>query len=80
LKAIGVTRKLDELGRITLPIGLRRDMNIQENIDLLEMYVEGETIILKKYTPKCVFCGNTDDVCKVLGKNVCGQCKNELKK
>lgn len=58
-KATGIVRRVDELGRIVLPIELRRVLGIQEK-DKLEIYTEGDTIILHKYAPGCVFCGNTD--------------------
>ena len=57
LKSTGIVRKLDELGRITLPIELRKNLNIKEK-DGLEIFVEADTIILKKYEPSCIFCGN----------------------
>ena len=57
MKSTGIVRKVDELGRIVLPIELRRTFEIAER-DSLEMYVEGSTIILKKYEPACIFCGD----------------------
>ena len=79
LKSTGIVRKVDELGRIVLPIELRRIMNIAEK-DALEIYVDGETIMLKKYAPCCVFCNATEDVISYKGKNVCGTCLRELKR
>jgi len=60
MKATGIVRKVDELGRIVLPIELRRTLGIDEK-DPLEIYVDQEKIILKKYEPACVFCGNASD-------------------
>ena len=57
MKATGIVRKVDELGRIVLPIELRRTLNINIK-DPLEIYVDGESIMLKKYQPACVFCGS----------------------
>ena len=57
MKSTGIVRKVDELGRIVLPIELRRTMGIDVK-DALEIYVEGDTIMLRKYEPSCVFCGN----------------------
>ncbi|MCG8482598.1 MAG: AbrB/MazE/SpoVT family DNA-binding domain-containing protein, partial [Clostridia bacterium] len=56
MKATGIVRKVDELGRVVLPIELRRNLNIEIK-DPLEIYVDGEMIILKKYAPACIFCG-----------------------
>lgn len=61
LKSTGVVRKVDELGRIVIPIELRRTMGIEEK-DALEIYVDSEKIILKKYEPACIFCGNAEEV------------------
>ena len=77
MKSTGVVRKVDELGRIVLPIELRRTYNIEEK-DALEIYVDGEQIILKKYEPACIFCGDAKNVNNYKGKNICGNCLTEL--
>lgn len=79
MKATGIVRKVDELGRIVLPIELRRTMDISER-DPLEIYVEGSAIILKKFRPACVFCDSIRDVNDFKGKNVCKRCLAELRK
>ena len=61
MKSTGIVRKVDELGRIVLPIELRRTMGIEVK-DALEIYVDGDHIVLKKYEPSCVFCGNAKDI------------------
>ncbi|MGU8834264.1 AbrB/MazE/SpoVT family DNA-binding domain-containing protein (plasmid) [Clostridium perfringens] len=78
MKSTGVVRKVDELGRIVLPIELRRTYNIEEK-DALEIYVEGDNIILKKYEPACIFCANAKNVISYKGKNICQDCMNEIK-
>lgn len=78
MKATGIVRKVDELGRIVLPIELRRTLSIDIK-DPLEIYVEGEQIALKKYEPSCIFCGNAKDVVNYKGKNICKSCLKELK-
>lgn len=77
MKSTGMVRRVDELGRIVLPIELRKTFNIVEK-DSLEIYTEGDTIILKKYEPACVFCGDARDVVVFKGKNVCKNCIKEL--
>ena len=77
MKSTGIVRKVDELGRIVLPIELRRTMGIDVK-DALEIYVEGDTIMLRKYEPSCVFCGNAKDIIHIKGKNVCSTCAREL--
>ncbi|AGK99517.1 AbrB/MazE/SpoVT family DNA-binding domain-containing protein [Clostridium pasteurianum] len=78
MKSTGVVRKVDELGRVVIPIELRRTLEIGEK-DALEIYVEGEHIILKKYQPACIFCGDARDVINYRGKNICKNCMAELK-
>lgn len=78
MKSTGIVRKVDELGRIVLPIELRRTLDIAEK-DSLEIYVDDDRIILKKYEPTCVFCGSSKDVISFKGKNICPACLNELK-
>lgn len=79
LKSTGIVRKVDELGRVVIPIELRRTLNIAER-DALEIYVDGEQIVLKKYEPACLFCGNAENVVNYKGKNICRLCLDELKK
>lgn len=78
MKSTGIVRKVDELGRIVLPIELRRTLDISER-DALEIYVEGSAIILKKYRPTCVFCDSAKDVSVFKGKNICPKCLRELR-
>lgn len=78
MKSTGIVRKVDELGRIVLPIELRRTLDIAEK-DSLEIYVDDNRIILKKYEPTCIFCGNSKDVITFKGKNICPACLSELK-
>ena len=77
MKSTGIVRKVDELGRIVLPIELRRTLDIEVK-DALEIYVDGAQIILKKYEPACIFCGNAKDIINFKGKNICHECKAEM--
>lgn len=78
MKSTGIVRKVDELGRIVLPIELRRTLDIAEK-DALEIYVEESSIILKKYEPACIFCDSAKNVSNYKGKNICAECLNDLK-
>ena len=78
MKSTGIIRKIDELGRFVIPMEMRNKLDIS-NSDSLEIYVEGTSIILKKYQPDCVFCGNSKNVTQYKDKNVCEKCVNELK-
>lgn len=77
MKSTGIVRKTDELGRICLPKELRRVLDIGEK-DGLEIYMDGDRIILKKHEPACIFCGNADDVENFNGKNVCKACLKDM--
>jgi len=74
----GVIRRVDQLGRIVLPIELRRKLDILVEKDSLEIYVEGNSVILKKYEPACIFCGNARNVFIFKGKNICTSCIKEI--
>ena len=78
MKSTGIVRKVDELGRVVLPIEMRRTLDISEK-DALEIYVEGENIILRKYQAACVFCDSTKDIVSFRGRNVCANCIEKLK-
>ena len=79
MKSTGIVRKIDELGRIVLPMELRRSYNLNIK-DSLEIYTEGDAIILKKYEPCCIFCGGSTNISKYKGKNICEKCKKEISK
>ena len=78
MKSTGVVRRVDDLGRIVIPIELRRNLDIDIK-DALEIYTEGELIILKKYEPACIFCGDARDVINYKGKNICSKCLSDIK-
>ena len=73
MKSTGIVRKVDELGRIVLPIELRRTLGIEEK-DRIEIFVDGESIILRKYQPACIFCDDAKDIINYKGKNICPDC------
>ncbi len=77
MKYTGIVRRIDDLGRIVLPVELRRGLEL-DNGDSLEIFVEDNTIILKKYQPACIFCGNVSDIAVFKGRNVCPACAKEI--
>lgn len=79
MKASGIIRQVDELGRLVLPIELRKKMNIKSK-DFIEFWVDGQEIILKKYEPSCIFCNDSENMMNYKGKNICAKCFAELKK
>lgn len=74
MKSLGIVRRIDHVGRIVLPKELRRLFNLVDNEDALEIFVEDDKIILKKYEPACIFCNNADHVVDYMGKKVCKDC------
>ena len=78
MKATGIVRKIDELGRVVLPIELRRTMNLEVR-DPVEIFLEGESIILRKYEAACLFCGGTRNLTAFRGKQIFGECLRQLR-
>lgn len=79
MKATGMVRRIDDLGRIVIPAEIRKVLKISPKVPI-EMYVENDTIVLKKFEPHCTFCGNSTNITKFKGKNVCESCKKALNK
>lgn len=77
MKSTGIVRKVDELGRVVIPIELRRTLGIGEK-DALEIFVDGERIVLKKYEPACIFSGNAENLIFFRGKMISEDCVKEL--
>ena len=77
MKATGLVRKVDELGRVVIPIELRNKFDIKVK-DPIEIFVDSNTIVLKKYEPNCVFCGNTKELVSYNDKLVCEKCIEKL--
>ena len=79
MKATGIIRNLDQLGRFVIPKETRKALDLNEG-DPIEMFTDGDKIILKKYAPGCHCCGNLEDLIDVLGLKICPKCLKEFKK
>ena len=79
MKSTGIVRKVDELGRIVLPIEVRRTLDIAER-DELEIYLDDDKVVLKKYEPSCIFCSSSRDLVSYRGRNVCMDCIEKMNK
>ena len=77
MKATGIVRSIDNMGRLVLPIELRKMMKLGEK-DAVEIFTEGNTIVLQKYAPSCTFCQNTENLTSFKGQNVCAKCIAKL--
>ena len=78
MKTTGIIRQLDTLGRIVLPIELRRTIGIGPK-DMIEIFVEGSSVILRKYEPDCLFCGGSRDLTPYKDTMICARCLKELR-
>lgn len=78
MKATGIVRPVDALGRVVIPVELRRNLGINTE-DSLEIFVDGQYIMLKKYEPCCIFCGEAEGIKMIHGKTVCEKCIEEMK-
>ena len=78
MKSTGIVRKIDELGRIVRPKELRRSFDLKDDEDALEIFVDDNMIVLKKYEPSCIFCNTVKDIATFRGKNVCPKCMKEM--
>ena len=79
MKSTGIIRKVDELGRVVIPIEIRNKFEIAEK-DPIEIYVDGSSIVLKKFEENCIFCGSTKDLVEYKDKLVCSKCSDNLLK
>lgn len=77
MKATGIVRRLDDLGRLVLPKELRDTMGLAQGTSI-EIFTEGESVLLRRYEPLCVFCGRGGDLAEHHGKRVCVSCRNSL--
>lgn len=78
MKSTGIVRKVDELGRIVVPMELRKTLDIKEK-DPIEIFTDGDSIILRKYTDSCIFCGDNENAVRFEGKIICKSCLEKLK-
>ena len=78
MTSTGIVRRIDSAGRFVLPIELRRTLDI-EDTDSLEIFLEDNTIVLKKYQPACIFCNNADDIVYFNNKRICTACLEKIK-
>ena len=79
MKSTGIIRKMDELGRVVIPIEIRNQFDIVEK-DPIEIYVDGSSIVLKKFEPNCIFCGSTKTLLTYNDKLICKNCSTKIGK
>lgn len=79
MKSTGIVRKVDELGRVVLPIELRNKFDIKVK-DPIEIFVDGSAIVLRKYEPNCIFCGSSKNLITHNDKLICEKCAEKIGK
>ena len=79
MKATGIVMKFDENGRFVLPMELRRQLGLNAADAALEVFVDNDSIILKKYEPSCVFCDSMDELITYKEKKVCRKCAEKIR-
>ncbi len=79
MKSTGIIRRVDELGRVVIPMEIRNQFDIAEK-DPIEIYVKGSTIVLKKFQPDCIFCGKSEDLITFNDKLICTDCAKKIGK
>ncbi len=77
MKSTGIVRRMDELGRVVIPIEIRNQFKIAEK-DPIEIYVDGSAIVLKKFESNCIFCGNTKNLLTYNDKLICESCSDKI--
>lgn len=78
MKSTGIVRTVDSVGRFVIPMELRRTMGIVDAEDALEVFVDDDKIILRKYSPSCIFCKSLDDIVEHCGHKICKECIEKL--
>lgn len=78
MKSLGIVRRIDEVGRIVLPKELRREFDLRDSEDAVEIFVHEDQIILKKYAPACSFCKSADNLVEYMDRKVCKHCVESL--
>lgn len=78
MKATGIVRKFDENGRFVLPMELRKKLRLDSQDDALEIFVDEDMIILRKYEPSCIFCGSMEELRDIKEKKVCRKCAAKI--
>lgn len=77
MKATGILRRVDEMGRVVIPKELRESLELKSE-DPIEIFVENDKIVLQKYEESCLFCDNSDNIIIYMGKRVCNSCLEEM--
>ena len=78
MKSTGMVRAVDKMGRVVIPKEIRKQLQVENNVDSFEIYMEGDKVILKKYQPTCIFCDSLVDSVQYEGYTVCKNCIEKM--
>lgn len=78
MKDVGIVRSIDSVGRIVLPIEMRKELDILGENSKVEIFARGNEIFIKKYAPSCIFCHETDDLIEYNGQKICKECAKKI--
>ena len=78
MKSLGIIRKLDHAGRFVMPISLRRTLGLDKGDGAVEIFVDGDTVMLRRYSPACIFCKSMDDVVEFEENMICKECAKKI--
>ena len=78
MRSTGMIRAVDKMGRVVIPKEIRAQLGVKNDVDSFEIYMEGDSVILRKYQPTCVFCNNIADSVELDGHTVCKECIEKL--
>ena len=76
--ADGIIRPVDRMGRVVIPKEIRKQLNIESDVDSVQITVEGDKVIIKKYQPTCMFCSRLGPSIEFQGNVVCKECIEKL--
>lgn len=80
MRAVGYVRQIDKLGRLVLPSDIRKSLGITSGIDSVEFFLDNDSVVIRKYRPACVFCGNAENITTFKDQSVCSSCMEEIRK
>lgn len=78
MKSLGIIRKLDNAGRFVMPISLRRTLGLDKADGAVEIFVDGDTVMLRRYSPACLFCKSTESVVEFEDTIICKECAKKI--
>lgn len=80
MRAVGYVRQIDKLGRLVLPSDIRKSLAITSGVDSVEFFLDNDSVVIRKYRPACVFCGNAENIMTFKDQSICSSCMEEIRK